>query len=695
MDRLLPFLFAVLAAALPAVLLLSPILAGEASFLLFHDAQEQTYAWWQSLAMAWHDGYLPLWDSHLYGGRSFVGEIQTAVFYPLTWLWLVLFSQPDGMPRLAIEGLIALHFSIASATMYGLLRHWGLGRSASLFGALCYALMGSVAERAPAQPNIFAGLCWLPLALWLTSRHLQSGRQRWAAAAGAVIGLQVLSGHAQPAFHTALLCGALCLLWHVREQSAWKARLLATLRSAWPMLALLLLVALPQWLLTVEYLSDVYRWVGGEAPIAPGESVPRKVFLHRYTFAPLDFLSLFDPWRVRVDDANTLHLGALGAALALWVAFTPGALSGLPLLQRHALCLRWVALFACLAMLGHLTPVGDVLRKLPLAGQIRELGRYGILIHVALCVFAAAGLHRLLSEPDAGSRRAAWVAAAALAVLGVIGYASGWLTPSAQRSLIVATVVLALAGWRPAPRPLVAAAAIAAVLFAAHLYRPLTAPDVAGKTLPEVAFAPIPLLAPAQAEFGRARIFIDDNTGLPKNYASVNQLQSRAGHSATMYRPYFDFLSLDWSLHSEVNDLLNIRYVLTREQLDLPLLGVDEQRGLRLYARPSAYPRVFLASRFRNAERAASAPDGFALEHYDDHELRFSLRLDAADTVVVSELDYPGWCAEVDGAPVPIRRARLAERDTPLRAIDLAAGEHRVRMRYRPFARWLGRCGRS
>jgi hypothetical protein len=54
----------------------------------------------------------------------------------------------------------------------------------------------------------------------------------------------------------------------------------------------------------------------------------------------------------------------------------------------------------------------------------------------------------------------------------------------------------------------------------------------------------------------------------------------------------------------------------------------------------------------------------------------------AGGLLVVSALYYPGWHAELDGAPVEVLEANLA-----LRAIVLPPGSHTVRWIYRP--RWV------
>ena len=77
--RIAPLLSLLLLAAVPLLLFMPAVLSGSGSFFVFPDAQEQTYAWWQKLAVTWHQGYLPLWDANVYGGRSFIGEFQASV----------------------------------------------------------------------------------------------------------------------------------------------------------------------------------------------------------------------------------------------------------------------------------------------------------------------------------------------------------------------------------------------------------------------------------------------------------------------------------------------------------------------------------------------------------------------------------------------------------------------------------------
>jgi hypothetical protein len=62
------------------------------------------------------------------------------------------------------------------------------------------------------------------------------------------------------------------------------------------------------------------------------------------------------------------------------------------------------------------------------------------------------------------------------------------------------------------------------------------------------------------------------------------------------------------------------------------------------------------------------------------HAVEVTAELEHPGWLVLSEAFYPGWSAEVDGKPAPLRRANHA-----FRAVWLEAGRHEVRFRYRPL----------
>ena len=665
---------------------------GSRSFFVWPDAREQTYAWFQKLARCWQAGYLPLWDANTFAGHSFAGEFQAGVFYPLNWLWLWLFADADGISRRALEALVVLHFSIAAAGMAVLLRHWRLGRAASAAGAMVFALLGPVALRSSGQPNIFFGLCLLPWALYFASRHLRSGSMRSAAGAGTVVALQILAGHVQPAFHATLAIAAILFAHNWRAHARSRDAAVATLRSGAIMAIALLLVSAPQWILSMQYLHDAYRWVGNDAPIAPGHHIPYQVFAFKFILGREDLFSVIDPWRFQVSDGNTLFAGTVTLWLIIWFALSPRYRNAVAAWREHGGWLTSLAAFGFVVMLGHATFLPVLLRRLPLIGDVRELGRYVILVHLAVAVLAACAIEVLwfAKARPRWRERYVWLALATALLLLVYWYFDKTvLSPPALDAL--ACALLAIFAWHLVGSGKIAVAlSLLALVITARLFQPLHVPNARHAQDVAEAFGDRPLLARVEAEWGRERVLIDDSAGLPQNYADAHRLQSIDGHGATMYRPYFDFLNRDWSVASEANDLLNVRYVLTRSQLDLPVVE-EGQNGLRLYERPSAYPRVFLASQYGIPAEQRRA--NFDLLRYDDHVQRFRISAAHAEPAVVSEIAYPGWCATVNGNPVAIERATLGGVPTPLRKVQLERGVNEVEFRYQPYRQLFFGCG--
>ena len=81
----------------------------------------------------------------------------------------------------------------------------------------------------------------------------------------------------------------------------------------------------------------------------------------------------------------------------------------------------------------------------------------------------------------------------------------------------------------------------------------------------------------------------------------------------------------------------------------------------------------------------ADSSDVIVLASYAPNELRYHYKTSSDRLAVFSEIYYPGWKAEVEGAPVEVLRA-----DWTLRAARLPAGEHDLIMRFKPDSYRIG-----
>ena len=161
-------------------------------------------------------GHLPLWNPFTYGGEPFLAGFESAVFYPPNLLFLCM-----PLAR-AINFSILLHLVILGwgverwATLRGL-NPWAAG----LVGFFVMPFSGAV------FPHIYAGhlsnLCTMAWAPWIflgLETWVSQGNRRGLFLASAAICLQILAGHVQYFFYTAVAAGIQAVVLSVAEPAA-------------------------------------------------------------------------------------------------------------------------------------------------------------------------------------------------------------------------------------------------------------------------------------------------------------------------------------------------------------------------------------------------------------------------------------------------------------------------------------------
>lgn len=186
----------------------------------------------------------------------------------------------------------------------------------------------------------------------------------------------------------------------------------------------------------------------------------------------------------------------------------------------------------------------------------------------------------------------------------------------------------------------------------------------------------------------------------------------------------YGYLRDEWLLadDSPVLSALNVKYlVVPKDANPQPFLGASyrpvwEDGAVRVYENERAYPRAYFVERVRHepddrATLAAVTAPGFdgqrealvagagtaalpaaplgpgeTVSIVSSAPDQLVLRATAATTrlLVLSELDFPGWQATIDGQPVPIERTNYL-----YRGIVVPPGAHTVELLYRPASvRW-------
>src|SRR2546426_2681877 len=156
-------------------------------------------------------GRLPLWDPYVLSGYPIIGDPEGQIFYPLTWL-LVLVHPFSELPYRLVEIQEIVHFFLAGLFMYYLGRSLVQNRMAALFSAALFLFGGAMVAHTEHVASI-ESIAWYPLIFLLARRGLLEGKVFFTIAAGFVFGVQILAGHWQ---HSAYL-GLLLFLYFAYE----------------------------------------------------------------------------------------------------------------------------------------------------------------------------------------------------------------------------------------------------------------------------------------------------------------------------------------------------------------------------------------------------------------------------------------------------------------------------------------------
>ncbi|MDR4508615.1 MAG: YfhO family protein [Candidatus Brocadiaceae bacterium] len=259
------------------------------------DTHHQLFYWRYFGFKTLSQGIIPLWNPYIYSGAPFVAGVQSAVFYPLNLIFLVL------PVHVAINYSIMLHIFLSGVFTYLYLRHLGLSKAEqksgpSHIGGLSRpsCIIASIIFMfcAPQIFHVYPGhlpnLCtmiWLPLILLFLELFLRTRDIFYVLSGGIAVACNILAGHPQYFFYTAIAVVVYCIIRIIQEfygHKSWKY-------VAHHMTGLFVLYLAGVLLATIQLLPAFemvkhstrqalsYEWVG------------------QFSFAPENFLTFFIP----------------------------------------------------------------------------------------------------------------------------------------------------------------------------------------------------------------------------------------------------------------------------------------------------------------------------------------------------------------------------------------------------------------
>ncbi|MCU0872223.1 MAG: YfhO family protein [Pirellulaceae bacterium] len=167
-------------------------------------AQVLAFRSYQSQSLE-HDGSLPVWNPYSLAGMPWLGNPQSAMFYPPNWMFY--FASAPAL----LSWLMVLHHLFAGFGVYLLCRCYGFGGAASLLAGCCYLgapyLVAHVGAGHYYQVCVVAWFPWVFLAFERCRRGLAGG----VAGTAAALAMCFFCGHVQELFYLVLILWSLVL----------------------------------------------------------------------------------------------------------------------------------------------------------------------------------------------------------------------------------------------------------------------------------------------------------------------------------------------------------------------------------------------------------------------------------------------------------------------------------------------------
>lgn len=421
-------------------------------------------------------GVPPLWDAGVSFGQPFLANANTQVFYPFTWLNLLL------RPWTFYAAYLGAHLLLLGSGVYALGRRLGLARF-SAWSAAAVAMLSGPALSLGNLWNHLGAFAWLPWAL--VASEAAFGRRPgravllWAASLAAAL----LAGSPDMAAMAALLSAANAAR-HAARDGPWRVAGRRALLSLGGAVALAAVAAGAQVLPSLELALRSGRGAGDHAlrsywSLHPAALAQAAVPLEWSALSPsrgagLALAEAREPLLLSVY----LGLPALGLALAGLLLGGRGGMRGL---------LATAAAAGIVVALGRYTPAYEaLLAVLPPLRLLRFPAKAMVLTALATGALAGMGVEAIGRGAPRG-RLLAWTASTgglALAIAG--GLAAAGLAPAPTASpwlSVAAALAVAAAGalglrWPRRAGLLARCAALVAVADLAVAHRGLnpTAP---------------------------------------------------------------------------------------------------------------------------------------------------------------------------------------------------------------------------
>jgi hypothetical protein len=357
------------------------------------------------------------WNAYILGGIPYVAAQHGDIFYPTVLLRLLL---PIDV---AITWSFLAHLFLAGLFTFGFVRALGFTFWPALFAGVAYMMSGQVASLvSPGHDGKMYVSALAPLLLWMIVRAVRDGRM-WAWGMIALVtGLAILTPHYQMVYYLALFCIPFAIWIALRGGAEPLPSSVATRRvvAAGGAAVLGLAIAAIAFLPFYTYLDFAARGTARGYEYATSYSMPPEEMLNFYLPHFSGFIEEY--WGRNPLKFHGEYVGAVVLMLA-------GLAFGAPNRRRELWFWGITGGVATLVALGGHTPFYRLWYLLPMMKVVRAPAMIFYIAQLAIAIFAAIGLERLLRD---GVKRGYLIGWGAFALVILVMAGGGALTSFAQ-----------------------------------------------------------------------------------------------------------------------------------------------------------------------------------------------------------------------------------------------------------------------
>lgn len=136
------------------------------------------------------ESILPFWNNLIFAGTPLIANFQSSVFYPLNILWFFMSTLDAWVIQVVLQPIFGMFFA------YLLYRNWGLTKLSSLFGSVAFSFSGFLIVWL--EYNVlYHVMYWLPFTFFLIDRYLKTKFPLYLVGLSLTVCLTIFAGYPQ------------------------------------------------------------------------------------------------------------------------------------------------------------------------------------------------------------------------------------------------------------------------------------------------------------------------------------------------------------------------------------------------------------------------------------------------------------------------------------------------------------------